>query len=148
MIMVRQALRSLLRAPAFSVTAVLTMALGIGVNTAIFAVIYSVLLDPLQYRDPARLVHMPETHPEFPSFQVAAPDYFDWRNMSKSFEDMAAYTFQAMNQTTLLGYGEPERVQGTMASYRLFPLLGIQPLHGRVFTAGEEAKQAPVALLN
>jgi len=146
--MVRQALRSLLRAPAFSATAVLTMALGIGVNTAIFAVIYSVLLDPLQYRDPARLVHIAETHPEFPSFQVAAPDYFDWRNMSKSFEDMAAYTFQAMNQTTLLGYGEPERVQATMASHRLFPLLGIQLLHGRAFTADEEAKQAPMALLN
>lgn len=124
--MIRQALRSLLRARAFSATAVLTVAPGIGVNTAIFAVIYSVLLDPLPYRDPGRLVSIAETHPEFPSFQVAAPDYFDWRRMSNNFEEMAAYTFQAMNQTTLLGHGAPERVQATNASHELFPMLGIQ----------------------
>jgi predicted permease len=111
-------------------------------------VIYSVLLDPLPYRDPERLVHIAETHPEFPSFQVAAPDYFDWRRMANSFEDMAAHTFQAMNQTTLLGHGEPERVQATQASHQLFPMLGIQPLHGRAFSIAEEARQAPVVLLS
>jgi predicted permease len=146
--MIRQALRSLLRAPAFSATVVLTVALGMGVNTAIFCVVYSVLLDPLPYRDPGRLVHIAETHPEFPSFQVAAPDYFDWRRTSHSFADMAAHTFQAMGQTTLLGQGEPERVQVTIASHQLFPMLGIQPLHGRGFSAGEDAGQLPVALLN
>jgi putative ABC transport system permease protein len=137
-----------LRARAFSITVILTVALGIGVNTAIFSVIYSVLLDPLPYRDPERLAHIAETHPEFPSFQVAAPDYFDWRRMSHSFEDMAAHTLQAMNQTTLLGHGEPERIQAVNASYQFFPMLGIQPLLGRRFSAEEEAKQAPVVLLS
>lgn len=146
--MIRRTLRSLFRASAFSVTAILTVALGVGVNTAIFSVIYSVLLDPLPYRDPGRLVHIAETHPEFPSFQVAAPDYFDWRRMSNSFEDMAAHTFQAMNQTTLLGHGEPERVQATMASHQLFPMLDVRPLHGRTFTAEEEARKLPVVLLS
>jgi hypothetical protein len=146
--MIRQALCSLLRARAFSATVVLTIALGIGVNTAIFSVIHSVLLDPLPYREPERLVHIAETHPEFPSLQVAAPDYFDWRTMSNSFEDIAAHTFQAMNQATLLGSGDPERVQATQASHQLFPTLGIQPSHGRAFTAEEEAKQSPVVLLS
>lgn len=146
--MIRFALRSLLRSPVFSITAVLTIALGIGVNTAIFSVIQPVLLDPLPYRDPDRLVHIAETHPEFPSLQVAAPDYFDWRTTARSFDQIAAYTFQAMNQTTLLGHGAPERVQGTQASHELFPMLGIQPLEGRAFTAEEEAGQSPVVLLS
>jgi predicted permease len=145
---IRQAFRSLLRAPAFSATAILTVALGIGVNTAIFGIIYAVLLDPLPYRDPARLVQLSETHPEFPSLQVAAPDYQDWRRMSKSFEDIAAYTFQTINQVTLAGAGEPEQVQATDASHQLFPMLGIQPIYGRAFTAEEEAGQAPVVMLN
>ena len=144
----RYALRSLLRTPAFSVTAVLTVALGIGVNTAVFNLIYTVLLDPLPYRDSERLVHLAETHPDFPAYQVAAPDFFDWQTTAASFDGIAAYTFQEMNKWTITGDGEPEPVQIVQASYQLFPLLGVQPLIGRAYTAEEEAKKSPVILLS
>src|SRR5215470_12452231 len=116
-------LRSLARSPAFSLTAILTIALGIGVNAAVFSVIHAVLLDPLPFRDPQRLVHIAETQPEFPSFQVAAPDLFDWQHIATSFETIAAYTFQAVNKWTILGDGEPEPVQVVQASAELFPML-------------------------
>jgi len=144
----RYALRSLLCAPAFSAAAVLTVALGIGVNTAVFNLIYAVLLDPLPYRDAGRLVHLAETHPDFPSYQVAAPDFFDWQRMAASFDGIAAYTFQEMNKWTITGDGEPEPVQIVQASYSLFPLLGIQPLIGRTYTAEEESGKAAVVLLS
>lgn len=144
----RHAVRSLARAPAFSAAAIVTIALGVGLNSAMFSVVYSVLLDPLPYRDPERLVQITQTHPEFRSLQVAAPDFFDWQKTASSFQDIAAYTFQEMNRTTLLGRGDPEWVQATQASHQLFPMLGIQPLIGRAFTADEEAKQSHVGLLS
>jgi predicted permease len=140
--------RSLLRSPAFSATSILTIALGIGANTAVFSVIHAVLLDPLPFRDPERLVHIAETHPDFPSLQVAAPDLFDWQRTATSFEAMAGYTFQAMNKWTILGDGEPESVQVLQASHSLFEMLGIRPLLGRTYTAEEEASKAPVVVLN
>ncbi|MEO7143951.1 MAG: ABC transporter permease [Bryobacteraceae bacterium] len=143
----RFAVRSLLRSPAFSATVVLTVALGIGVNTAVFNLIYTVLLDPLPFRNPEQLVHLAETHPDFPAYQVAAPDFFDWRKMAASFDGIAAYTFQEMNKWTITGGGAPEPVQMVQASYSLFPLLGIQPLIGRTYTAEEEARKAPVILI-
>jgi predicted permease len=142
------AVRSLLRSPFFTLTAIFAVALGIGVNTAVFSVIYPVLLDPLPYRDPARLVHIAETHPEFPSLQVSAPDYLDWQRSAHSFESIAAHTFQAMNQVTLTGDGEPEPVQIVQASWQLFPMLGIQPLSGRAYTAEEELRKAAVVLIS
>ena len=144
----RFAWRSLLRSPVFTLTAVLTIALGIGVNTAVFSVIYPVLLDPLPYRDPARLVHVAETHPEFPSFQVAAPDFVDWQHGAQCFDTLAAHTFQAMNQWTITGDGEPEPVQTAQASWQLFPMLGIRPILGRAYTAEEEAQKADVVLIS
>ncbi len=73
---------------AFSATAVLTIALGIGVNVAVFNLIYAVLIDSLPYRNSNRLVHLAETHPDFSSYQVAAPDFFDWQKTAKSFDGM------------------------------------------------------------
>ena len=140
--------RSLRRSPAFTLTAILTIALGIGVNTAVFHLIYTVLLHALPFRDPARLVHIAETHPAFPSFQVAAPDFFEWQRRASSFEEIAAYTFQEMNKGTITGAGEPEPVQCVQASYRLFPMLGIEPILGRSYSAEEESGKAPVALLS
>lgn len=140
--------RSLLRSPAFAAAAILTIALGVGVNTAVFHVIHAVLLDPLPFRDPKRLVHVAETHPEFPSFQVAAPDFFDWQRMASSFDSLAAHTFQEMNKWTILGDGEPEPVQTVQASYGWFPMLGVQPLLGRAYTSEEEAQKSPVILLS
>ena len=131
----RYAVRSLAGSPAFALTAVLTVALGVGVNTALFSLIHQVLLDPLPYREPERLVHVAETHPEFLAFQTAAPDFADWRKSAKSFEQMAAHTFEAMNKWVIIGDGAPEPVQVVQASHELLSMLGIRPLLGRVFTA-------------
>jgi len=144
----RSAFRSLRRSPAFTLTAVLTVALGIGLNTAVFSVIHTVLLDPLPFREPERLVHIAETHPDFASFQVAAPDLFDWQRTATSFEGIVAYTFQAVNHWMILGDGEPEPVQVVQASQGLFGLLGVQPLLGRTYTAEEERMKAPVAVIS
>src|SRR5690349_14454494 len=95
--------RFLRRKPAFAAAAILTVALGIGANTALFGVIYSVLIRPLPFRDPARLVQIWETHPALPQLQATVPDYRDWRALAHSFQEMAAYTLSAMNNATLLG---------------------------------------------
>lgn len=144
----KYACRSLARSPVFSAAAILTVALGIGVNTAVFDVIHTVLLAPLPYRDPEQLVHVAETHPQYPAYQVAAPDFFDWQRTAGSFAGLAAYTFQEMNKWAILGSGEPEPVQIVQASSSLFPILGVQPLLGRTYTVDEEAKKAPVILLS
>jgi predicted permease len=144
----RFALRSLRRRPLFAAAAILTVALGIGANTALFGVVYAVLLQPLPFRDPGRLVEIWQTHPALPQLQVTVPDYEDFRAHSRSFESMAAYTLSAMNAGTLLGQGAPEFVHATMASPDLFATMGIRPLAGRAFTAAEDHDRAPLALLS
>src|SRR5208283_6169527 len=106
----RLAMRSLCRRPVFALAAILTIALGVGANTAMFSVIHSVLMQPLPFRDPGRLVQIWETHPALPQLQVTVPDFEDFRQRNSSFQQMAAYTLSAMNTTTLLGQGEPEIV--------------------------------------
>jgi predicted permease len=142
------AMRSLCRRPIFALAAILTIALGIGANTAMFSVIRSVLIQPLPFRDPGKLVEIWESHPALPQLQVTVPDFEDFRHRGASFEQMAAYTLSAMNTTTLLGQGEPEIVHATMAGADLFSAMGIQPLAGRAFTAAEERSQQKLALLN
>lgn len=144
----RFALRSLRRRPLFAAAAVLTIALGIGVNTTVFGVVYSVLLQPLPFRDSSRLVEIWQTHPALPQLQVTVPDYQEFRFESRSFESIAAYTLSAMNAGTLLGQGAPEFVHATMASPNLFPTMGIQSLAGRAFTAREDHDRNRVALLS
>lgn len=144
----RHAIRSLAHAPSFALTAIITIALGIGVNTAVFSIIHAVLLDPLPFREPARLVHIASTHPVFPSFQVAAPDLVDWQRRAKSFEQMAGHTFQAVNRWAILGDGEPESVQVVQASHQLFNMLGAGPLLGRHFTGQDEQQKSPVVLIS
>jgi predicted permease len=133
----RQSIRSVLRKPLFSVTALLTIALGIGANTAVYAIIHAVLLEPLPFRQPAKLVQVWETHPELHNLQVSVPDYLDWKRSVKSL-DLAAYTFQSMDKATLLGQGMPTAVQGTNASSELFAVLGIKPLLGHIYSAREK----------
>ena len=141
-------LRSLRRRPLFAATAVLTVALGIGVNTAVFGAVYSVLLQPLPFRDPGRLVQIWQSHPALPQLQITVPDYQDFRAESRSFESIAAYTLSAMNAGTLLGQGASEFVHATMASPNLFPTLGIGTLVGRAFTAAEERNRDHVGILS
>src|SRR5215471_18699777 len=118
-------LRSLWRRPVFAGAAILTVALGVGANAALFNVIYSVLIRPLPFRDPARLVRVWQTHPALPQLQFTAPDFRDLSAQSAGFEQIAAHTLAAMNNVTLLGEGEPAAVHATMASSNLFPLMGI-----------------------
>ena len=141
-------LRSLRRRPLFAAAAILTVALGIGVNTAVFGAVYSVLLQPLPFRDPGRLVQIWQSHPALPQLQITVPDYQDFRAVSRSFESIAAYTLSAMNAGTLLGQGASEFVHATMASPDLFPTLGIGTLVGRAFTAAEERNRDHVGILS
>ncbi|MGA2742983.1 MAG: ABC transporter permease [Bryobacteraceae bacterium] len=145
---IRQAIRALRRRPAFALAAILTVALGVGANTAVYRVIYAVLLRPLPFRDPQALVQVWESTPVLPQLQAAVPDFQDWRSRTHSFAQMAAYTFQEMNRVTLLGQGEPEVVQATSATANLFSTMGIQPLIGRSLSADDERGKRPVALIS
>src|ERR1700722_12389751 len=143
----RSTLRSLRRRPAFALAAILTVALGVGANTAVYRVIYAVLLRPLPFRDPLRLVQVWESTPVLPQLQATVPDFEDWRSQTHSFAQTAAYTFQEMNRITLVGQGQPEVVQATSATSNLFSTMGIQPLLGCGLSLDDERGKRPVALI-
>ena len=144
----RCALRTLGRNRGFALAAILTIALGVGANSAVFSVIRGVLLRPLPFREPERLVMVWQTHPAIPQLQVTALDFDEWRTASRSFDQMAAYTLQAMNKISLIGYGEPEQIQGTMITANLLPMLGVTPLAGRGILPPEERGRQQVALIS
>ena len=144
----RPAIRSLLRRPAYTFAAIVTVALGIGANTAVFSVIYGVLIKRLPFHDPDRLVQVWETHPAFRQLQATVPDFRDWRALAHSFDQMAAHTLAAMDHITLLGEGEPEVLHGTNATADLFSTMGIRPILGRAFTTDEDRLQARVTLIS
>ena len=134
------AVRTLRRAPAFTAIAVLSLALGIGATTAIFSIVDGVVLRPLPYASPDRIVVMGQ-----PS-SVAPANYYDWRAQSRSFDLAAA----AENWTpTLAGSGRPEQIYALRFTAEMWPLLGVAPARGRVFTAAEEhAGRAQVAVIS
>ncbi|HXN74656.1 MAG TPA: ABC transporter permease [Candidatus Acidoferrales bacterium] len=141
----RYGARMLRKSPGFTIVAVLTLALGIGANTAIFSVVNGVLLRPLPFRDPSRLVLIAEKSP-FPVISTSYQNYQDWRDQSHSFESMEATRASSI---TLTGAGEPERLNVRMATAGLFPMLGINAQLGRTFLPEEDrAGGAPVALLS
>lgn len=131
----RYALRALRRAPGFTVAVVLTLALGIGVNSAIFSVVHSVLLRPLPYASPERLVVLYGRYPEFGRTSTSLPDFQDWRAGSRTFEQMAARHNAAF---VLTGEGEPERMIADRVTSNFFATLGVRPLLGRVFLPDED----------
>ena len=133
----RFALRLLLKNPGFTIVTVVALALGIGANTAIFSVVNAVLLRPLPYKDPERLVMVWEdaTKTGRPRDTPTAANFIDWRNQNQVFEGMAAINEESYNLT---GAGDPERLDGVRVSASLFPLLGVEPQLGRVFTAAED----------
>ena len=142
---IRYAFRVLLKSPGFTLIAVLTLALGIGANTAIFSVVNAVLLRPLPFRDPSRLVLVVEKS-KYPTITVSYENYLDWRDQSHSFESMEAIFGANM---TLTGKGEPERLVARRVTSGFFPLLGVSTRIGRNFTAGEDrAGGTPVAILS
>src|SRR5579862_5997130 len=126
------AVRILRKTPVFTLAAIATLALGVGANTAIFSVINAVLLQPLPYPQPERLVTVWETNihnPDQPEI-VSAPNFLDWQRQNDVFERMAAYEQQSYN---LAGQSDPEQVQGMRVTASLFPLLRMQPYLGRTF---------------
>jgi putative ABC transport system permease protein len=142
---VRHALRSLRRAPAFTLAAVATLALGIGANTAIFSVVNGVLLDPLGYPEPDRLVVVWGRHATIGQETASLPDFLDWRDEARSFETLAAMTHTRFNLT---GSGQPEVVRGGLTTAGLFRVFGLAPTAGRVFDEDDERSAAsPVAML-
>jgi putative ABC transport system permease protein len=133
----RYALRQLVKAPSFTVVAILTLALGIGACTAIFSVVNTVLLRPLDYPDPARIVLIRETQlPQFPEFSVSPPNYLDWRKQTRSYEYLAAYSGAGVNLT---GEGEPQRLIGVKATAHYFDVYGVKPVLGRMLLPEEDA---------
>jgi putative ABC transport system permease protein len=134
---IRYAARGLFKRPGFTAVALITLALGIGANTAIFSVINAVLLRPLQFKDPEQLVIVWEdaSFAGFPRNTPAPANYFDWKNQNQSFSDMATCAEVSFNLT---GDGEPERVTAYSITANFFPLFGVQPVLGRGFLPEED----------
>jgi putative ABC transport system permease protein len=133
----RFGMRTLLKRPGFTVVAVLTLALGIGANTAIFSVVNAVLLRPLPFKDAERLVIVYEKTQAVPRDFVSVPDLRDYRAASRSFEEFATFVPQSVNLT---GTGEPERVVGAFTTSSLFPMLGVNVERGRALTKEDDAE--------
>ncbi len=145
----RYGARSLRKSPGFTSVAVLTLALGIGANTAIFSVVNAVLINPLPYRQPERLVQFWETNPlkNWTQANVAPANLFDWQEQSQSFTEIAAYMGSDKKGPGLSGLrfdagGEPERLQGLYVTGNLFSVLGVDAVVGRALT-GEETWEGP-----
>jgi predicted permease len=150
---VRVSIRTLFRSPGFSLIAVVVIALCIGATTSLFTVVWSVLLRPLPFRDPDRLVMIYEhfRDPRMNSQQfnyntVAPADYYDWRAQTHGFEDMAAWRYWQFNLTGERGE-LPELVQARGGSWNLFPLLGVNAAIGRTFTDSEDRPDADAVML-
>src|SRR5512146_695449 len=142
---IRYSIRSLRKTPAFTTIAVITLALGIGVNAAMFSIVNGVLLRPLSYPRADRLVMLYTSMPQFVEGSVSYPNFLDWQERSRSFERLAAYRNENFNLT---GRANPERLRGHMVSATIFSVLGINPLLGRTFTPDEDRRGgAPVVLL-
>jgi predicted permease len=141
----RYGLRVLRRSPGFTAIALLTLALGIGVNTALFSVVNAVLLRPLPYVDADRLVMLHQSKPNFAFGTISFLNFRDWKAQNRSFEGMAMVRSSGFSLT---GSGPAEQVSALLVSSELFTLLGVQPVAGRSFAPGEDEIGAPpVALL-
>jgi predicted permease len=135
----RLALRQLGKSPGFAATAILTLALGIGACTAMFSVVHAVLLKPLPFHQPERLVWIENIFGGGMSGRTSRVDVFNgWREQNQSFSALAAYfAFSDYGRQTLTGSGDSERLRGVAVSDNFLPTLGVAPLHGRNFTADE-----------
>ena len=136
----RHGLRMLVNKPGFTFVAMVTLALGIGANTAIFSVVNAVLLRPLPYPNADRLVAISENSLNAGEISVAYPDYLDWRAQQSVFEEMSA---RMPTGGIISGGNEPERVIGRMVTPSFFSTLGVQPVLGRAFTEAENDPGAP-----
>lgn len=146
---VRFGARMLRKSPGFTTVAVLTLALGIGANTAIFSVVDAVLLRSLPFRDAGRLVAISETHAALPELGASSADFADWRTQSHSLQELAAYNWTSIGNSTLIVNGGAREVHAPIISSNLFPMLGIVPAMGRTFLPEEDKLgNGPVVILS
>jgi predicted permease len=142
----RYGIRTLAKSPGFTTVAIITLALGIGATTAIFSVVNGVLLRPLPYPNPSRLMILYENSPKFQEMSVSYPNFLDWRRQQRSFSGVAIYRSDSFN---LSGRSGAEVVQARMVSAGFFKVLGVSPLLGRAFTAQDNhLGAAPAAILD
>src|SRR5712692_6341683 len=142
----RYGFRMLRRYPGFTVVAVVTLALGIGANTAIFSVVNAVLLHSFPYKDPNKLVLLAEKRREMNLLALSYPDFVDWRSQNNVLESAGAV--RRWN-ADLTGSGEPDRLQAAMVTAEIFPTLGIPPQFGRALVEDDDRTGAPrVAVLS
>src|SRR5689334_1415086 len=129
---IRYGARVLWKKPGFTAVAVLTLALGVGANTAIFSVVNAVILRPLPFKEPERLVRVYEKRLKLGRTRnvVSAPDFIDWHAQAQAFDGIAAYNAWG---PSLTGQGEPEQLTGSLASADLFRVLRAEPSLGRAF---------------
>jgi len=139
----RYALRQLRKSPGFTLIAVLTLALGIGANTAIFNVIYAVLLRPLPYPDADQIMIVTETGSNMPQISVSFPDYVDWKRDNTVFEEIAISRRESFNLSGLEGR-PPEQISGGLVTANFFKVIGLTPQLGRVFTEEEDRVGGPL----
>ena len=146
---IRYAYRMLLKRPSFTLIVVLTMALGIGANTTIFSAIDAVLLNPLPYKDPERLMVVWETNKQLgPEMwdrnEVAIGNFLDWRSRNQVFDQLGSLFYTDMNLT---GAGDPQRIKSCVVTSNLFQVLGVQPMLGRSFVPEEEIPGHPHSVI-
>jgi putative ABC transport system permease protein len=137
----RHGLRLLAKSPGFTAVAVLTLALGIGANTAIFSLVNAVLLKPLAFPQESQLVVLTGQTRQEKRTEISYPEFEDWRRQSRSFSALSMWMTQSVNLT---GVEEPQRVRGGFVSANFFDLLGIKPAQGRFFLTGEDQPGAPL----
>ncbi len=143
---IRYALRTLQRARGFTAVAVLTLAIGIGANTALFSVVNGVLLNPLPYPHPGQLVAVAEKFPPFPEASIAYPNFQDWVRMNHTVKGLAAYRATDFN---LRGMGEMQPLKGVQISANFFSLLGVKPVLDQNFSPQDNQRgAAPVVMLS
>jgi predicted permease len=135
----RYALRMLRKTPGFAAAAILTLALGIGANTAIFSVLNAVILKPLEYQQPDRLMRLASTFPNYDEFWISMPEYFEFREWTKAFSSVGIYQ---TSESNISAPERPQRVRSMLATFDLFTTLRVNPRLGRVF---EEADNRPGA---
>ncbi len=142
---IRYGFRVLRKSPVFTLVAVLTLALGIGANTAIFSIFNAVLLSPFPYPHSERLVALGASKPNFQNGSISYPNFRDWQKDNRTFDSMAVFRNSSYSLT---GLGDAEEIPAELVSSELFPMLNVKPVLGRIFVSGEdEIGAAPIAVI-
>src|SRR5213080_4364693 len=136
---IRYGLRVLGKNPGFTAISVLTLALGIGANTALFSVVNGVLLNPLPFPEPNQLVGLHENKPNFEGGSISYPNFLDWQKENRTFSSMAVARTYAFSLT---GTGDPEQANAEFVTPDFFPMLGVKPVLGRTFVPEEDQRGA------